>query len=191
MLPETSKTHLAKMQNRIGRMEKFLDDLLTYSRVGRYYYQRAEMVDTGGLLKEIIDSLAPPPGFIITLQPEMPVLRAQRILLEIVFKNLLDNALKHHHRPEGHLQISARELDSFIEFSITDDGPGIDPMFHERIFQIFQTLRPRDELEATGAGLAIVKKAVESQGGAIQVFSAEGQGATFRFTWPKNSDIKD
>ena len=188
-LPESSKTHLAKMQNRIERMEKFLDDLLTYSRVGRYYYQRAEMVDIRTLLKETIETLTPPPGFTLTLQPEMPVLRSQRILLEIVFKNLLDNALKHHHRPDGHIQISARELDSFIEFSITDDGPGIAPMFHERIFQIFQTLRPRDELEATGAGLAIVKKAVESQGGAIQIISAEGQGATFRFTWPRNSDV--
>lgn len=189
LLPESSKTHLAKMQNRIGRMEKFLDDLLVYSRVGRYYYQRAEDVDPVALAREAIDSLAPPPGFTITVQPDMPALRSQRILLEIVFKNLLDNALKHHHRSAGQIQISARELDSFIEFSVTDDGPGIDPMFHERIFQIFQTLRPRDELEATGAGLAIVKKAVESQGGAIQVISAEGQGTTFRFTWPKDSNI--
>lgn len=189
ILPEASKIHLAKMQNRIERMEKFLDDLLVYSRVGRYYYQRAERVDSGALLKEIIDSLAPPPGFTIILQPELPVLKSQRILLEIVFKNLIDNALKHHHRSEGQIQISAYELGDFIEFTVTDDGPGIDLIFHERIFQIFQTLRPRDELEATGAGLAIVKKAVESQGGAIQVISAEGEGATFRFTWPKNSNI--
>jgi PAS domain S-box-containing protein len=184
-LPEASKIHLAKMQNRIERMDRFLDDLLTYSRVGRDYYQRVERVDTVALIKEIIETLALSPGFAISIQTDLPVLKSQRLLLEIVFKNLIDNAIKHHHRADGQVQIRARELDHFIEFSVTDDGPGIDPMFHHRIFQIFQTLRPRDMIEGTGAGLAIVKKAVESQGGTIQVISAEGEGATFRFTWPK------
>lgn len=72
-----------------------------------------------------------------------------------------------------------------MTFSITDNGPGIDPMYHERIFQIFQTLRPRDEVEGSGIGLAVVKKTIESYGGAIQVESTVGQGTTFHFTWPK------
>jgi signal transduction histidine kinase len=105
--------------------------------------------------------------------------------LELTFKNLIENALKHHHRPEGRIEISARELADFVEFSVADDGPGIDPTFHQRIFEMFQTLQPRDEKEGTGAGLAIVKKAIEGQGGTITVISAPDQGATFRFTWPK------
>jgi signal transduction histidine kinase len=68
---------------------------------------------------------------------------------------------------------------------VSDDGPGIAPEFHERIFEIFQTLQPRDQVEGSGIGLAIVKKSVESSGGTIQVESAPGEGTTFRFTWPK------
>jgi PAS domain S-box-containing protein len=186
VLSESSKTHLAKLENRIQRMEKFLDDLLVYSRIERQYYQHVENVEVKALIEEILEVLAPPPGFTFLIQPDLPRLRTQRVLLELVFKNLVENAIKHHHRPEGRVQISSREGADFTEFSITDDGPGIDPAFHERIFQIFQTLRPRDEVEGTGAGLAIVKKVVESRGGTITVISAEGEGTTFRFTWPKN-----
>ena len=138
------------------------------------------------MIEEILEILAPPPGFTFLLPQDLPKLRTQRVLLELVFKNLIENAIKHHHRPEGQVEISCQEVDDFTEFSVSDDGPGIDPAFHERIFQIFQTLRPRDEVEGSGAGLAIVKKVVESRGGTITVVSAEGEGATFRFTWPKN-----
>jgi signal transduction histidine kinase len=169
-----------------GGWKKFLDDLLIYSRLGRDYYQGQERLDTGALITEIVEVLAPPPGFTLTVQENMPVLTAPRLLLELVFKNLIENGLKHHHRAEGRVWVSAREFADFIEFSVTDDGPGIAPEFHGRIFEIFQTLRPRDEVEGTGAGLALVKRAVESQGGEISVISAEGQGTTFRFTWPKN-----
>jgi signal transduction histidine kinase len=186
VLPKASKTHLAKLENRIRRMDKFLDDLLIYSRMERQYYKNHERVNTGALVEEIIELLAPPSDFRIIVQEDMPTLEAQRLLLELVFKNLIENAIKHHHGTKGQVQISARDIGDFIEFAVTDDGSGIDPRFHERVFQIFQTLRPRDEVEGTGAGLAIVKKAVESQGGAITLISAEGQGATFCFTWPKN-----
>jgi PAS domain S-box-containing protein len=186
VLSVTSKTHLAKLENRIQRMEKFLDDLLIYSRIERQYYQHVENVEVKTMIEEIVEVLAPPPGFTLLIQPDLPRLRTQRVLLELVLKNLIENAIKHHERSEGRVQISSREGDDFTEFSVTDDGPGIDQAFHERIFQIFQTLRPRDEVEGSGAGLAIVKKVVESRGGTITVISAEGEGATFRFTWPKN-----
>jgi signal transduction histidine kinase len=186
LLPEASKVYLAKMQGRIRRMEKFLDDLLIYSRLGRDYYQGQESLHTGALLTEIIEVLAPPPSFTITVQENMPTLTAHRLLLELIFKNLIENGVKHHHRAEGQIQVSAQDLPDAIEFSVTDDGPGIAPEFHDRIFEIFQTLRPRDEIEGTGAGLALVKRAIESQGGTIRVISAEGQGTTFHFTWPKN-----
>jgi signal transduction histidine kinase len=81
--------------------------------------------------------------------------------------------------------VTLRDLGNFVEFTITDDGPGIAEQYQTRIFEIFQTLKPRDQVEGSGIGLAIVKKIVESQGGAITVESAEGRGASFRFTWPK------
>jgi signal transduction histidine kinase len=107
-------------------------------------------------------------------------------LLELVFKNLIENAIKHHHRAQGRIEIRAAHKNGFVEFEISDDGLGIDPQFHDRIFQMFQTLQPRDKVEGTGVGLAIVKKAIESQGGTISVISAVGEGTTFRFTWPKS-----
>lgn len=184
-LPEPSKEHLAKMQGRIKRMEKLLDDLLAYSRVGRDYYKIKEAIRPHHLVEEIIDLLAPPPGFTIIVQETIPPLTTYRVLLELVFKNLIENAIKYHDRPDGRITISAQEVGGFLEFSVADDGPGIEATYHERIFQIFQTLRPRDESQGTGVGLALVKKAIESQGGSISIISAKGQGTTFRFTWPR------
>jgi signal transduction histidine kinase len=167
-------------------MDLLLNDLLTYSRLSRHYYNKSkEPVDTGLLVKEMIHLLAPPPDFAIEVRENMPTLMTYRLLLELVFKNLIGNALKHHHRGQGQIQVSAREVDDFIEFSVTDDGPGIDPVFHDRIFQVFQVLQPRDQVEGSGMGLPIVQRAIESQGGTIQIISTEGKGATFRFTWPK------
>jgi signal transduction histidine kinase len=78
-------------------------------------------------------------------------------------------------------------MGDWVEFTVLDNGPGIAPEHHERIFQIFQSLKSRDKVEGSGMGLAVVKKTIESHGGRIEVDSALGQGATFRFTWPKQS----
>jgi signal transduction histidine kinase len=167
-------------------MEKMLDDLLIYSLVSRDYYQSKESFNLDDLIKEVVELLAPPTDFTITIQENMPSLTTYQVLLELVFKNLIENAIKYHDRPDGRVAISAQEIDGFIEFSVSDDGPGIEEVFHERIFQIFQTLQPKDEIGGSGVGLAIVKKVIEGQGGTIRVISAKGQGATFRFTWPKS-----
>jgi signal transduction histidine kinase len=184
-LPDASREHLAKLQSRVKWMEKLLDDLLAYARIGRQGDDRREPVDTGLLIAEMIDLLSPPPGFTITVQENMPILRTHRVLLELVFRNLIENAIKYHDRADGRVAISIRALEGWVEFCVSDDGPGVDEIFHQRIFQIFQTLQPRDKGGGTGVGLAIVKKAVESQGGNIWLRSAKGEGATFCFTWPK------
>ncbi len=119
----------------------------------------------------------------------LPTLVSERVPLEMVLRNLISNALKHHHHPQtGQVTVSATEQATFVEFAITDDGPGIAPQYHDRIFQMFQTLKPRDQVEGSGMGLATVKKLVESYGGNIHVDSRAGQGATFRFTWPKTRE---
>jgi len=184
LLPEPSQEHLVKLQGRVRRMEKLLDDLLVYSRVGRLQYA-PEMVDLKALLQNLIALLQPSADFTITVAEPLPTLRTQRVPLETVLRNLLDNAIKHHHRTDGHVHLAAYDQGDWIEFVITDDGPGIDPQFHIRIFEVFQTLQPRDKVEGSGMGLAIVKKSIENQGGTITVESAPGAGATFRFTWWK------
>jgi PAS domain S-box-containing protein len=186
----SKETHenLALLQARTERLENLLSGLLEYSRVG-VSKADPEEVDTGRLVAEIIEYLAPPPAFVVECRSFMPILRAAKTPLEHVFQNLISNALKHHDRDRGTVVVSARDLGMLVEFAVRDDGPGIDPAFHERIFGMFQTLRPRDEVEGSGVGLAIVKKAVEKNGGAIKVESAPPRrGTAFVFTWRKSAE---
>jgi signal transduction histidine kinase len=114
----------------------------------------------------------------------LPTLHTYAAPLETVLRNLVSNAIKHHDKPQGKIEISAKVKGDFIEFSVADDGPGIDPAFHDRIFQMFQTLRPRDQVEGSGIGLAVVEKIISNVGGTIRLESAPNKGATFIFTWP-------
>ncbi len=184
LLPPASQVHLAKMRGRIKRMEKLLDDLLAYSRADRYPATR-ERVDVALLLDEIISLVTPPQGFTINVQTPLPMLVTQKVPLATVLRNLIHNAIKHHDHSDGQVQIAVQDRGTWLEFRVSDDGPGIAPEFHTRIFQIFQTLKPRDEVEGSGMGLAMVKKIIESRHGHINVSSTPGQGATFTFTWPK------
>ncbi len=185
MLPTASQEHLAKLRGRIRRMERLLDDLLAYSRAGRQHHP-IEHVATDELVRNVIDLLAPPPGFTLQLGETWPILVTERVPLETVLRNIIGNAIKHHDHPQtGHIAITAAEQATLVEFTVTDDGPGIDHQYHARIFQMFQTLKPRDQVEGSGMGLAVVKKLVDHYGGSIQVTSQLGEGATFRFTWPK------
>jgi len=187
VLPAASKEHLNKLRGRVQRMDYLLDDLLAYSRVGRRD-GNAEILKTDALVRYVIGMLSPPAGLTIQLDDGMPTLVTPRVPLESVFRNLIDNAIKHHHAPEtGTVRISAQSVGDFVEFCVSDNGPGIDQQYHERIFSIFQTLRPRDQVEGSGMGLAIVKKTVEYRGGTIRIVSAAGQGAAFYFTWPKQA----
>ena len=102
-----------------------------------------------------------------------------------VFQNLLSNAIKYMDKPKGQIKIGCAEQNGFWKFSIEDNGPGIDQKHFEKIFQIFQTLSPRDQFESTGIGLTVVKKIILLYGGKIWVESKVGKGTTFFFTLPK------
>ncbi len=172
------------LRGRVHRMEAFINGILEYSRVGRMRSQ-VETVNVESLLKEIIDSLDPPSEFTIEMTTPMPTLVTDPLPLQQIFTNLISNAIKHHHRCDGNIFIAAQEMENAYEFIISDDGPGIDPKFHEKIFTIFQTLQSRDTVENTGVGLAIIKKILDDKGGTIKVESELEKGTTFRFTWPK------
>jgi signal transduction histidine kinase len=180
--PETLES-LALLQGRVARMQMLLDGLLSYSRVG-HSNSPIEDVDIAEVVNEVAAMLAPPPGFVITCEGAMPVLHTHRMPIQVVLENLISNGLKHHDRAEGRITVSARPVDDATEFRVSDDGPGIAPEFHERIFLIFQTLASRDDVESSGIGLAIVKKKVQTHGGQIWVESAPpARGTTFVFTW--------
>jgi signal transduction histidine kinase len=184
-LPANIKEYLMMMRVRVHRMENLINGILALARIGRTSHTQEE-VDVNQLLTEVADMVSPPPGFTVHVESDMPVLHTERVPLHQVFLNLFSNAIKYHHQEKGRIDVTCSESDSFYTFSVSDDGPGIAPEYHDRIFVIFQTLQERDAVESTGVGLAIVKKIIERQGGAIWVSSSLGQGATFSFTWPKN-----
>lgn len=183
-LPPPAQDHLDKLHSRVRRMNALLDDLLAYSRAGRVKHT-PQQVAIADLLHNIVETLAPPANFRIVYADSLPVVYTERVPLEMVLRNLIGNAIKHHSRPDGTVVITVRAHETYLEFSVKDDGPGIAPEFHSRIFEMFQTLRPRDQVEGSGIGLAIVKKLVEAAGGTVTVESAKGEGTNFIFTWPR------
>lgn len=183
LTPE-AKEQLDLLRDRVARMHALIEGLLTYSRIGRTHGS-VELVDTGELVADTIDSLAPPKGFRVLVARNMPILFADRLHLGQVFANLISNGIKHHHLKRGRIRVSGRDLGTHCEFEVEDDGPGIPPEYHKKVFMMFQTLNVKDYAGDTGIGLALVKKLVEEQGGTIELDSEPGRGSRFRFTWTK------
>ncbi|MGB3787108.1 MAG: ATP-binding protein [Phormidesmis sp.] len=181
-IPDENKQQIQLIHQRTKRLDSFIIGLLDYSRAGRQSLER-ESIDTRELVSNVIETLAPPETFTIVLAENMPVLNTYKLLLHQVFSNLIGNAIKYHHKPDGTIKIEAKDLGEKLLFSVTDDGPGIAPAHHQKIFGLFQTLNSRDKIDSTGIGLSIVKKIVERQQGTLCVDSAVDKGSTFSFTW--------
>jgi PAS domain S-box-containing protein len=179
-----TRSQMQLLRNRVHRMQALLNGLLEYSRAGKNHTP-ISAVDVNSLLAEIIQTIAPPATFTINIVSPMPILDTRRQPLKQIFAHLIDNAIRHHPTKTGIVEISAIDRGDLYEFAIADNGDGIEPQFQERIYTIFQTLKPRDVQENIGAGLAIVKKITIAEGGTIQLESAAGNGAIFRFTWLK------
>ena len=170
---------------RVKRMHDLIDGILQYSRAGRALEEVAE-VDLGAVVPEVIGALAPPGHISIVVDGRFPVVPASRVKLEQVFQNLLSNAIKYTDKPQGLVRVECCEDGGCWKFSVGDNGPGIADKDQERVFQLFQTLKPRDQSDSTGVGLAVVKKiVVEMYGGRVWVESKLGEGSTFYFTLPK------
>ena len=181
-LKTDTREMLGLMRSRMHRMEALIEGILEYSRAGRLD-TAIEPVDTRRLVQEVIDLLAAP-GATYHLG-DLPQLSTTALPLQQVFMNLIGNALKYANRADPVVDVEARDTGKFYEFSVRDNGPGIAPEYHDRIWGIFQTLEARDKVEGTGIGLSLVKKLVEGNGGRAWVESSPGHGATFRFLWPK------
>ena len=183
-LDDTSREQLALLRDRVRRMNDLIEGLLEYSRVGRTA-DSENLVDTRELVEEIIDSLSPPKGFTIKLRGEMPTFYVDRLQLGQVFSNLIGNSLKHHGGKKGTIKVKCEGYGDVYQFSVCDDGKGIAPEYHDKVFMMFQTLESSDFESSTGIGLALVKKIIEEHGGTIRLESALGEGTCFHFTWPK------
>jgi light-regulated signal transduction histidine kinase (bacteriophytochrome) len=182
-----AKDQFDLLLKRVTRMHNLIEGILQYSRVGRIKEEKTE-IDVNELVKNAIDMIDPPENIEISVEDQMPVLKGQTTRLMQIFTNLISNAVKYMDKPNGSIRIGCIEEQDFWTFSVSDNGPGIEDKHFERIFQIFQTLTPRDQYESTGIGLTITKKIIELYGGRIWLQSVHGEGTTFFFTLPKSEN---
>jgi signal transduction histidine kinase len=188
-IPADTLKNMQILRGRVFRLEGLINGLLEYSRIGKINFQ-SERTDVSALISEVLDLLNTPENAVINIQSGMPIFTTKKILLHQVFLNLISNALKYNDKKIPEININAADKGEFYEFSVNDNGPGIEKEYHEKIFMIFQTLEARDKVESTGVGLAIVRKSVEDIGGTIRIMSEKGKGSTFIFSWPKESNPK-
>jgi two-component system sensor kinase FixL len=183
------KEHMRLLISRVHRMGGLIDGILQYSRVGRVKEEFVE-IDLNKLVRDVIDLLAPPPFITVSIDTMLPVIKVEPTRIEQVFQNLLSNAIKYMDKSEGTIHIGCILDGTHWKFNVTDNGPGIEQRHFERIFQLFQTLAPRDRIESTGVGLSLVKKIVEMYSGRVWIESMIGEGSTFNFTLPVGLEKK-
>lgn len=187
--PET-RTNFNMIKQRIKRMEDLIQAILDYSKADKRVGDQM-MVDTRELIRETIDFIGLPAHAKVNIAGNLPTMVTDKTRLSQVFSNLIGNGVKYNDKENPEINISMVAHDNGWTFSVKDNGPGIDPKFHDKIFVIFQTLNRRDDVESTGVGLAIVKKIIEDEGGKIWIESEPGKGADFKFFWPKVKKVKE
>jgi signal transduction histidine kinase len=185
-LQDEAKANLANIRLLSRRMGAMMSGLLEYARVGRKQDVIAD-VDTARLVRDIIQGIGAPPGLPIVPSGTWPTLTTLADPLDVVLRNLIENAVKHHDTKRGAIVVTAHDQGDSIRFEIADDGPGIDPSYHEAIFEPFRTVTGETSEESSGIGLALVKKTAEVVGARIEVVSAPAlrRGTTFNVIWPK------
>ena len=183
-MPEDVSANFDLLRGRVMRMENLINGVLDYSRIGRVEIEK-ETIDVKLMLGQIVDSIVPVEGFEVTIDESLPVIISQGILLQQVFSNLISNAVKYNDKPLGRIGCRYKSVSGFHQFSIKDNGPGIEEEYHEKVFKVFQTIEARDVKESTGIGLSIVKKIIEEIGGTIHIESEQNKGCSFIFTVPK------
>ncbi|OAN46702.1 hypothetical protein A6A04_06270 [Paramagnetospirillum marisnigri] len=182
-----AQEYMGFVRDGVRRMDRLINDLLTYSRVGRIATDQQVSLEqalasaTADLQFEIEES-----GARVRADGELPVVMGDQSEMERLFLNLIGNAVKYRspERPPE-IVVACHDLEDAWRISVTDNGIGIPVEHAERVFGIFQRLHARDEFEGTGVGLAIVKKIVERHGGGIRVETDRAEGTCVTFTWPK------
>lgn len=185
VLPEDSRENLQEMRVRVKRMERLLDDLLTYSRA-KQDSGDIEKIDTEQIVWQSQQLIDWPADMTLCIDNELPTIHSFRLPLERIFQNLMTNATKYRTDCDSKVVVSCTDLGDSFQFSVADNGPGIASEFHTKIFEMFKRLHSQSEVDGSGMGLALVKRLVETMGGTIRVESEVDQGANFIFTIPKN-----
>jgi PAS domain S-box-containing protein len=182
--PDEMRTHFNTIKGRVVRMEGLINGILDYTKAAKDT-NTTETFNSDELVRDSVELIGAPANAIVNIRDAMPIMNAEKVKLQQIFMNLIHNAIKYNHKTDIQVEIGGCSANHNWEFYVKDNGPGIEARYQDKIFVIFQTLNARDEVEARGVGLAIVKKIIEEEGGSIWVESEKGQGATFKFTWPK------
>jgi len=188
ILPEESLEHLVLLKSRSKRMIALLNDLLDYSRAGRQEYPD-ECFNLARLVTDVFDLQGNTEGF--ECHADNIEISLQKVPFELVIRNLISNALKHHNKTEGKILVSLTKSEKFYRIRVQDDGPGIPPKLHHKALEMFQTLQSRDKTEGSGMGLALVKKTVLHQGGTLAIDSNGEQGTGIIIIWPITVKLED
>jgi PAS domain S-box-containing protein len=191
-LDQDADEFIGYMVDGVGRMQRLINDLLHYSRVGTKGKEPVP-TDLDRVLDEALGNLG---SKIEETEAEvtadrLPTVPADEGQLVQLFQNLIGNAVKFHGDRRPRVHVGAERRNGEWELSVADNGIGIDADYRDQIFEIFQRLHARDEFEGTGIGLAICRKIVDRHGGRIWVESTPGRGSTFRFTIPAEDRNRD
>lgn len=158
--------NLGLLNVHMRRLDRMLIDLLIYSRIGRM--QTVGEVEWDDALDSVLSQFRLPPRFRLVRDLRAPTVRMGQNDVVTLISSLLSNAVKHHDRPEGTVHLTTRATASCVTLEIADDGPGIPKPQRMKVFEVMTTLKPRDEIEGSGMGLANVRKIVTHYGGRIE-----------------------
>jgi len=192
---EETAENFALLEDRVSRMEHLLDSLLEYSRLEHGAKNEPEPVNTLDITKALFSFLSPPKGFNLVIDGDMPTFNAVKTPFEQVLRNLIGNAIKHRSSDSGSVVIWCKAEPTHFRFFVGDDGVAIPSEFQDKIFDMFETLKPKDQVEGSGMGLAMAKKIIQQHDGVIGVILNKpseneallpnGCTKAFYFTWPR------
>jgi PAS domain S-box-containing protein len=181
-LDETSLKNFNLIEDTVEKMEHLITDILTYSSIGSENKDK-EDVNVDGVIKDIINMIYIPENISLNILKPLPIVSGYRTKLQQLFQNLISNAIKFTDKENGVINISLENFEDCYQFSVQDNGIGIEDQFHDKIFKVFHSLKKSKD--STGIGLSIVQKIVQLHEGKIWLESKINQGTTFYFTLKK------
>lgn len=185
-LTQESQGHFKLLEETVQKMEALISDILVYASAGKANGNKS-LVNINQLINSISELIYMPDNVQLEIPKPLPSLYGEPIQLQQLFQNLIVNAIKYNDKSSGYVRIECEQHQDYYQFTVADNGMGIAPEYHEKIFKIFQSLNP--DKESSGLGLALVQKVVHSHQGQIWVSSELGVGASFHFTLKKTHDI--
>jgi PAS domain S-box-containing protein len=181
-LDEVSITNIELIEDTLEKMERLISDVLMYSSVGAKAMEE-DAVDLNEVIDDLKKMLYVPAHIAINVLNPLPVVQGDKTKLKQLFQNFISNAVKFNDKEEGYVNIDVIETEMYYQFSVKDNGIGIDKKYHDKIFKVFHALNKRKD--STGIGLSIVKKIINLHKGTVWVESQIGKGTTFHFTLKK------